>query len=194
MIWKGKHLSISGPPVDSECQSKTQDMRSKELSIELRDRIVSRHRSGKGYQIMSAALKVPKNTVAFIILKWKKFGTTKTLPSAGLLAKLSNRGRMALVREVTNNLMVTKNPGIPLWIWKNFPERQPSLQHSTNQVFMVNFPKIKQTISAALQVPRDVTKNPRVSLTELQSSSVEIGRTFQKDNCLRSTPPIRPLR
>ena len=37
----------------------------------------------------SAALKVPKNTVAFIILKWKKFG------------------RRALVMEVTKNLMVT---------------------------------------------------------------------------------------
>ena len=46
---------------------------------------------------MYAALKVPKNTVASIILKWKKFGTTK----------LSNRGRRALVREVTKNLMVT---------------------------------------------------------------------------------------
>jgi hypothetical protein len=29
---------------------------------------------------MSAALKVPKNTVGCIVLKWKKFGTTKTLP------------------------------------------------------------------------------------------------------------------
>ena len=28
---------------------------------------------------MSAAFKVPKNTVASIILKWKKFGTTNTL-------------------------------------------------------------------------------------------------------------------
>jgi hypothetical protein len=27
---------------------------------------------------MSAALKSPNNTVASIILKWKKFGTTKT--------------------------------------------------------------------------------------------------------------------
>uniref|UniRef100_A0A8C7HKG5 Ubiquitin carboxyl-terminal hydrolase n=1 Tax=Oncorhynchus kisutch TaxID=8019 RepID=A0A8C7HKG5_ONCKI len=35
-------------------------------------------------QKTSAALKVPKNTVATIILKWKKFGTTKTLPRAGL--------------------------------------------------------------------------------------------------------------
>ena len=66
----------------------------KELSVELRDRIVSRHRSGKEYQKMSAALKVPKNTVASIILKWKKFGTTKTLPRA---AKLSNRRRRSLV-------------------------------------------------------------------------------------------------
>ena len=44
-------------------------MRLKELSVELRDRIVSRHRSAEGYQKMSAALKVPKNTVASIILE-----------------------------------------------------------------------------------------------------------------------------
>jgi hypothetical protein len=76
-------------------------MKSKELSIELQDRIVLRHRSGEGYQKMSAALKVPKNTVASIILYWKKFGTTETLPRAGRLAKLCNLGRRALVREVT---------------------------------------------------------------------------------------------
>ena len=55
-------------------------MRSKELSVELRDRIVSRHRSGKGYQKMSATLKVPKNTVASIILKFK----TEQLGEKGL--------------------------------------------------------------------------------------------------------------
>ena len=58
-------------------------MRLKELSVELRDRIVSRHISGEGYQKMSAELKVPKNTVASIILKCKKFGTAKTFPRAG---------------------------------------------------------------------------------------------------------------
>ena len=82
-------------------------MRLKELSVELRDRIVLRNRSGEGYQKMSLALKVPKNTVASIILKWKKFGTTKTLPKAGRPAKLSNWGRRGLVGEVTKNLMVT---------------------------------------------------------------------------------------
>jgi hypothetical protein len=35
------------------------------------------------------------------------FGTAKNLPRAGCLAKLSNRGRRALVREVTKNPMVT---------------------------------------------------------------------------------------
>jgi hypothetical protein len=56
---------------------------------------------------MSAALKVPKNTVASIILQWNKFGTAKTLPRAGCLAKLSNQGRRALVRVITKSPMVT---------------------------------------------------------------------------------------
>ncbi|KAG2468107.1 TCB1 transposase, partial [Polypterus senegalus] len=82
-------------------------MRSKELPEELRDRIVARHRSGHGYKKNSAALKVPKSTVASIILKWKTFGTTRTLPRAGHLAKLSYWGRRALVREVKKNPKIT---------------------------------------------------------------------------------------
>jgi hypothetical protein len=88
MIWKGTHLSIQGLTVDSAFQSKNQAIRSKELSVELRDRIASRHRSGEGYQNISAGLKVPKNTVFSIILKWKKLGTIKTLPRTGRTAKL----------------------------------------------------------------------------------------------------------
>ena len=82
-------------------------MRSKELPKELRDRIVARHRSGQGYKRISAALKVPKSTVASIILKWKKLGTTTTLPRPGRPGKLSHRGRRALVREVKKNPKIT---------------------------------------------------------------------------------------
>ncbi|KAG2463651.1 TCB1 transposase, partial [Polypterus senegalus] len=82
-------------------------MKSKELSVDLRDRIVSRHKSGEGYRRISAALKVPMSTVASIICKWKKFETTRTLPRAGRPSKLSDQGRRALVREVTKNPMVT---------------------------------------------------------------------------------------
>jgi hypothetical protein len=52
---------------DTACQSKNQAMRSNELSVKLRDKIVSRQRSGEGYQDIYAALKVPKNTAASII-------------------------------------------------------------------------------------------------------------------------------
>ena len=106
------------------------------MFVELRDRIVLRHMSEEGYQNISKALKVPKNTVASIIFKWKKFGTTKTLPIAGHLAKLRNWGSRALVREVTRNPMVTDR----------------ALEFLCGH-----------------------------------------GITFQKDNHLCSTPPIRPL-
>ncbi len=82
-------------------------MRSKELPEELRDRIVARHRSGQGYKKNYAALKVPKSTGASIILKWKTFGMTRTLSRAGRPAKLSYRGRRALVREVKKNPKIT---------------------------------------------------------------------------------------
>ncbi|KAG2468178.1 TC1A transposase, partial [Polypterus senegalus] len=82
-------------------------MKSKELSVDLRDRIVSRHKSGEGNRNISAALKVPMSTVASIIHKWKKFETTRTLPRAGRPSKLSDQGRRVLVREVTKNPMAT---------------------------------------------------------------------------------------
>lgn len=73
------------------------------------------HRSGEGYKkIISAALKVPKSTVAFIIHKWKKFGSPD---------KLNNRGRGAQVSEVTNKLM-------------GHLCGETSLQHSTGLCFM----------------------------------------------------------
>ena len=54
-----------------------------------------------------AALKVPKNTVASIILKWKNFRTTKTLPRAVCQDKLSNRGRKALVSHQDQMVTLT---------------------------------------------------------------------------------------
>ncbi len=116
-------------------------MRSKELPEELRDRIVARHRSGQGYKKISAALKVPKSTVASIILKWKMFGTTRTLPRAGRLAKLSYRGRRALVREVRRTQR-------SLWLssrdafgrWEKVVESQPSLQPSTSRALWQSGP------------------------------------------------------
>ncbi len=68
------HTPVYIRPYSSQCiAEQMRIMRSKELPEELRDRIVARHRSGQGYKKKSAALKVPKSTVASIILKWKTF-------------------------------------------------------------------------------------------------------------------------
>ena len=141
-------------------------MRSKELSVEQRDRIMSRHRSEEGYQNISAALKVPKTKMGSIILKRKKLGTTKTLPRAGRPAKLSNRERRALVREVTKNPMVTLTELIvPLWRWENLPKGQRSLQHSTNQAFMVVVKRkpllCKRHMTARLELAKRLLKTLR---------------------------------
>ena len=66
---------------------------------------VEAHIWGRVQKFFFAALKVPRTVAS--ILKWKKFGTTKTLPRARRPAKLSNRGRRAFVREVTKNPMAT---------------------------------------------------------------------------------------
>jgi len=95
-------------------------MRSKELPEELRDRIVARHRSGQGYKKNYPALKVPKSTVASIILKWNTFGMTRTLPRAGRPAKLSYRGRRA-----QRSLWLSSRDAVGRW--KKVVESQASL-------------------------------------------------------------------
>ena len=106
--FRKKHTFLyKGPTVDSACQSRNSTMKSKELFVELRDRIVRRHRSGEGYEVISRVLKIPKSTVSSIMRKWKEYGTTQTLPRAGHPTKLSNQARRTLVREGNNNPMTS---------------------------------------------------------------------------------------
>ncbi|KAG2460223.1 TCB1 transposase, partial [Polypterus senegalus] len=108
-------------------------MKSKELSVHLRDRIVSRHKSGEGYRKISAALKVPMSTVASITHKWKKFETTRTLPIAGRPPKLSDRGRRALVREVTENQIVTLSELQRSSLERGEPSRKTTISAAIHQ-------------------------------------------------------------
>ncbi|KAG2465684.1 TCB1 transposase, partial [Polypterus senegalus] len=108
-------------------------MKSKELSVDLRDRIVSRHKSGEGYRKISAALKVPMSTLASITCKWKKFETTRTLPRAGRPSKLSDRGRRVLVREVTKNPMVTLSELQRSSVERGEPSRRTTISAAIHQ-------------------------------------------------------------
>ena len=120
-------------------------MRSKDLCVELWDKIVSRHRSGEGYQNISAALKVPKNTVASIILKWKKFVTTKTLPRAG---PLPNEGEGPWSgRWPRTQWSLWQSSRVPLCRWLSFWKVLPSLQHSTKQAFYGRVARRKPLLS-----------------------------------------------
>ncbi|KAG2468594.1 TCB1 transposase, partial [Polypterus senegalus] len=109
-------------------------MKSKELSVDLRDRIVLRYKSVEGYRKNSAALKVPMSTVASIIRKGKKFKTTSTLPRAGWPSKLSDRGRRALVREVTKNPMVTLSELQRSSVERGEPYRRTTISAAIHQL------------------------------------------------------------
>ena len=129
---------------------------------------VSRQRSGEVYQKMSAALKGPKNKGASIIFKWTKFGTITTLPRADHPAKLSNRGRRALVREVPKNLMVTLTELQSSSVEMGEPFLKDN-HHFTNQAFMVEWPdgshssaKGKRHMTASLEFG---LMKPRLSVT-----------------------------
>ena len=79
--------------------------------------------SGELTKTFLSVLKVPKNLVASItILKWK-FGTSRTHPRAGHLAKLSNQGRGD--QEPRWSLCLSFRD--PMWRWEKLPEGQPSL-------------------------------------------------------------------
>jgi len=73
------------------------------------------------------------STVASIIHKWKKFGTTRTLPRAGHPAKLSDRWRRALVRDVTENPMVTLTELQRFSVERGEPSRRTTISAALHQ-------------------------------------------------------------
>ena len=82
-------------------------MTTKELSKDLRDKVVERHRSGDGENNILKALNISWSTVKTIIKKWKAYGTIKTLPRSGRPSKLDDQARRKLIREATKRPMAT---------------------------------------------------------------------------------------
>ena len=79
-------------------------MSSKELSKDLRDKIVERYRSGDGNKNISKALNIHWSTVKTII---KAYGTTKTLPRSGRPSKLDDQASRRLIGEATKRPLTT---------------------------------------------------------------------------------------
>lgn len=82
-------------------------MKTKELTRQVRDKVVEKFKAGLGYKKISQALNISRSTVQSIIQKWKKYGTTANLPRHGRPPKLTERARRALVREAAKRPMIT---------------------------------------------------------------------------------------
>ena len=72
--------------------------KTKELSKDIRDKIVDLHKAGMGYKKISKQLGEKLTTVGAIIRKWKKHKVTTNLPGAP--RKISPRGISMMMRKV----------------------------------------------------------------------------------------------
>ncbi len=161
--WLGKPHTVYIRPYSSQCMSgQMRIMRSKELPEELRDRIVARHRSGQGYKKNSAALKVPKSTVASIILKWKTLGQPEPY-----LELAVGQTELSGEREVKKNPKITvAELQRSIRRWEKVVESQPSLQPSTSRGFMAEWPdrslsSVQDTWKPAWSLLKNTWRTPR---------------------------------
>ncbi|XP_073516384.1 uncharacterized protein [Phyllobates terribilis] len=64
--------------------------RSKEISDEVRRKVVEAHEAGKGYKTISKVCNLHRSTVRQIIYKWKTFNTISSRPRSGRPTKIAN--------------------------------------------------------------------------------------------------------
>ncbi|MGH0144834.1 UNVERIFIED_CONTAM: hypothetical protein FKN15_012134 [Acipenser sinensis] len=82
-------------------------MKTKELSKQVRDKVVEKYRSGLAYKRISKTFNIPWSTIKAIIKKWKEYGTTTNLAREGRPPKLMDQARRALIREATKRPKIT---------------------------------------------------------------------------------------
>ena len=76
------------------------NMKSKELSKEVRNEVVENLHSGEGYKKILKSLIIPLSMVKSITNKWKMYHTTQTIPRSGRRSKLSSRASRKPVWDV----------------------------------------------------------------------------------------------
>ncbi len=82
--------------------------KTKELSKDVRDKIVDLHKAGMGYKTITKQLGLKVTTVGAIIRKWKKHKITVSLPRTGVPCKISPRGVSMIMRTVRNQPRTTR--------------------------------------------------------------------------------------
>ncbi len=82
--------------------------KTKELSKDVRDKIIDLHKAGMGYKTIAKQLGEKVTTVGVIIHKWKKRKITVSLPQSGAPCKISPRGVSMIMRTVRNQPRTTR--------------------------------------------------------------------------------------
>ncbi len=82
--------------------------KTKELSKDVRDKIVDLHKTGMGYKTIAKQLGEKVTTVGAIIRKRKKHKIIVNLPRSGASCKISPRGVSMIMRTVRNQPRTTR--------------------------------------------------------------------------------------
>ncbi|KAI4888988.1 hypothetical protein NFI96_003207 [Prochilodus magdalenae] len=77
--------------------------KTKELSKDVRDKIIDLHKAGMGYRTFSKTLGEKETTVGAIVRKWKKYKMTVNRPRSGAPCKISPGGVSLIMRKHDNN-------------------------------------------------------------------------------------------
>ncbi|MCJ8730314.1 hypothetical protein PDJAM_G00182870 [Pangasius djambal] len=82
--------------------------KTKELSKDIRDKIVDVHKAGMGYKTISKKFGEKGATVGAIIRKWKKYKITTNCPRSGAPCKISPHGVRMIMRKVRDQPRTTR--------------------------------------------------------------------------------------
>lgn len=82
--------------------------KSRELSKDVRDKIVDLHKTGKSHSAIARQLGEKRSTVGAIVRKWKKYKITENLPRCGAPCKISPHGVQMILETVKNDPRTTR--------------------------------------------------------------------------------------
>ncbi len=82
--------------------------KTKELSKDVRDKIVDLHKAGIGYNTIAMQLGGKVTTIGVFIHKWKKHKITVNLPRSGAPCNISPREVTMIMRTVRNQPRTTR--------------------------------------------------------------------------------------
>src|SRR4029434_6492907 len=82
--------------------------KTKELTKDVRDKIVDLHKAGMGYKTIGKQLGEKQTTIGAITRKWKQHQTTVNRSRSGAPCKISPRAVSVIIRKVQNNPRTTQ--------------------------------------------------------------------------------------